>query len=210
MDKNRHLTNKGTPTATTPAPPTKTVTTEPNDRVALEATSYLRGLFQEFHQQKHRYAALTSELLSMEARIELAEKTLCLTRDHLAMAIARADSAVPTDWTEVLARVRFVGMRLADACMTLLAEHKKMTPKEILYGLNVGMFRFRTSSPLREIHAALLRQNSVKKIGSDWVWAGTADQLPMRFRVLKRELIEAAPTSSASVEVAKEVEQSKP
>jgi hypothetical protein len=162
-------------------------------QTALEATSFLRGLFEEFQAQQVRYASMTESLLSLEARIELAEKTLCLTRDHLAMSIEKTDSAIPKDWTNILRSVRFVGMRLADACMTLLKEHEKMTPKEIFSALNSGMFRFRTNSPLREIHAALLRQNSAKKIGNAWAWTGAREQIPMRFRVLKRESIRPTP-----------------
>ena len=152
---------------------------------ALEATSFLHGLFHEFQQQKQRYAGLAGELLSLEARIELVEKTLCLTRDHLAMSINKTDSAIPRDWAMVLSSVRFVGMRLADACLTLLRENQKMTPKEIVCGLNTGMFRFRTSSPQREIHAALLRQTSVKRVGNYWTWVGDGEQIKMRFRVVK-------------------------
>lgn len=162
-------------------------------QTALEATAFLRGLFVEFQAQRERYANMTDALLSLEARIELAEKTLCLTRDHLAMSIERTDSAIPQDWTNILNSVRFVGMRLADACMTLLREHDKMTPKEILSALNSGMFRFRTNSPLREIHAALLRQNSAKKVGGAWVWTGTREQIPMRFRVVKRDAAQGPP-----------------
>jgi hypothetical protein len=141
-----------------------------------EATSYLGGLFQELQQQTAKYGALTRELLNLEARVELAEKTVCLTRDHLQLEIERSDSTMPRDWTATLSDFRFAGVRLVDACMALLRENKKMTPQEILVGLNRGMFRFRTSSPLREIHAALLRQNFAKK-GEDqtWVWTETAD-----------------------------------
>src|SRR5713101_4236350 len=167
-------------------------------QTALEATSFLSGLFEEFQVQKERYANMTGALLSLEARIELAEKTLCLTRDHLAMSIEKTDSAIPRDWTNILNSVRFIGMRLADACMTLLQENGKMTPKEIFSALNSGMFRFRTNSLLREIHAALLRQNSAKRVGSAWVWTGTKEQIRMRFRVLKREMIQALTPPVAS------------
>lgn len=170
----------------------------PDGQAALEATSFLRGVFVEFQQQKERYANMTAGLLSLEARTELAEKTLCLTRDHLAMSIEKTDSAIPHDWTKILNSVRFVGMRLADACIALLKEHGKMTPKEILSALNSGMFRFRTNSPLREIHAALLRQNSAKRVGNAWVWTGTKEQIPMRFRVLKREITQDLSPSVAS------------
>lgn len=150
-----------------------------------EATSYLGGLFAAFHEQTQQYAQLTSQLLHLEARIELAEKTLSLTRDHLNMTINQTDSAAPHAWDKVLLSVRFVGVRLADACTALLKEKKKLTPDELLSGLNSGMYRFRTNSPLREIHAALLKQSSVKRVGQYWLWSGTAEQLPLRLRVVK-------------------------
>ncbi len=151
--------------------------------ISSESNSYLRGLFAEFRSQIERYSALTSHLLNLEARIELVEKTLCLTRDHLAMSIKQTEAATPRDWEQHLKGVRFVGVRLADACMALLQEAHKMTPEEILVGLNKGMFRFRTNSPLREIHAALLRQPSVKKVGETYVWTGgTHKQMPLRLR----------------------------
>ena len=91
-----------------------------------ESTSYLDGLFMEFSEQSIKYNHLTGELLSLEARIELAEKTLSLTRDHFAMAIAKTQDAAPMKWAKVLKSVRFVGVRLADACAKCLEEHKKM------------------------------------------------------------------------------------
>lgn len=152
-----------------------------------EATSYLQGLFQAFRQQTRHYAALTQELLSLEARIELAEKNLCLTRDHFKMTIENTDNAAPNDWDAIFKTVRFVGVRLVDACATLLQEskHQKLTPEELLSGLNFGTFRFRTNSPLREIHAALLKHPSVKRTDDAWVWTGTAEQIPLRLRVMK-------------------------
>lgn len=116
----------------------------------------------------------SGSLLALEARVELAEKTVSLTRDHLMTEIERSDSSTPRDWVSTLNNFRFVGSRLVDACMTVLEEGKRMTPQEILVALNRGMFRFRTSSPLREIHAALLRQSFAKKEDSVWVWSATA------------------------------------
>jgi hypothetical protein len=152
--------------------------------ISVEANAYLDGLFQEFHRQEQQYLQLTAALHSLEARIELAEKTLSLTRDHLAMTISQTDSATPRDWSRTFKGVRFVGVRLADACMALLQERKKMTPEELLLALNEGMFRFRTNSPQREIHAAMLRQNFAKKQGEQWVWIGkTGQQISMRLRL---------------------------
>jgi hypothetical protein len=150
-----------------------------------EATAFLGGLFSEFKQQTEKYHHLTAQLLSLEAQIELAEKTLCLTRDHFAMTINKTEGAVPNDWEKELHKVRFVGVRLADACKLLLQEKKKLTPDQFLDGLNDGMFRFRTNSPLREIHAALLRQSFAEKRDSAYVWVGKPEQqMPLRMRVV--------------------------
>src|ERR1700730_17706677 len=85
-----------------------------------EATAFLTGLHKEFEQQVRHYHDLTASLLEIEARIELAEKQLCLTRDHLAMAVSRTEAATPRDWARTLESVRFVGWRLADACVEIL------------------------------------------------------------------------------------------
>jgi hypothetical protein len=145
-----------------------------------EVDSYLSGLFKEFFDQLKRYSELTNELMSLEARIELSEKTVCLTRDHLAMAIENSDSRMPQDWEKTLSLARFVGSRLVDACQVLLREHKRMHPEELRDQLNIGMFRFRTSAPLREIHAGLLRQSFAVKTDGVWVWSGEQEPLPLR------------------------------
>ncbi len=167
-----------------PNPPDKPDNPVDPNSITIEASGYLRGLFTEFTQQVHRYAALTDQLVQLEARIELTEKMVVLTRDHLAMTIEQTDSAAPHDWNATLKRVQFVGCRLVDACLTLLSENKKLAPSEILLKLNLGMFRFRTNAPLREIHAALLRQSSVKRIEDAWVWVG--EQTTMPLHVVKR------------------------
>jgi hypothetical protein len=163
-----------------------------------EATAYLGGLFHEFHKQTEHYQGLTGQLLSLEARIELAEKTLCLTRDHLAMSIGKTECAIPNNWDKVLHSVRFVGVRLADACRILLQERKKMTQEEILNGLNNGMFRFRTNSPYREIHAALLKQSFAQKTGATYTWIGNPEsQMPFRLREAKEPAMEVVSVSKA-------------
>jgi len=75
----------------------------------------------------------------------------------------------------MLTRARFVGMRLADACLALLREHKRLTHTEMLNALNIGMFRFKTNAPAREIHGAMLRQPYVKRTSDGWIWNGPDD-----------------------------------
>lgn len=148
--------------------------------VTLEATSWLEGLAVEFQEQVERHSVLTKQLLQLEARIAMSEKALCAMRDQLQLGISECDTALPKDWQPTIQSVKFVGVRLVDACLTLLQERKKLTPQELVLGLNAGMFRFRTNSPLREIHAALLRQTMAKKIGGAWVWVGGHRVILMR------------------------------
>lgn len=141
----------------------------------LESNAYLEGLFSDFAQQMRRYHDLTAAQLGIEARLELAEKTLILTRDHLKMALDTSESsernAFLARWKEQSKNVRFVGMRLLDVCVGLLQEHKKLSPQRLLDLVNAGTFRFRTNSPLREIHAALLRHPGVKREKNCYIWA---------------------------------------
>ena len=153
--------------------------------VTLEATSWLEGLGVEFQEQVKRHTFLTKQLLQLEARIAMSEKALCAMRDQLQLGIAESDTALPMDWQPTIQSVKFVGVRLVDACLTLLQERKKLTPEELVLGLNAGMFRFRTNSPLREIHAALLRQAMAKKVGGVWVWVGGRKVISMRSDVSK-------------------------
>lgn len=149
----------------------------------MEADAYLMGLYTAFAEQAKQYELRTNELLQLEARVDIAEKNLRVTRDHLAMSVQRAEGIVPPRaWSAALAKVRFVGMRLADACVELLREKQRMTPRELLEGLNSGMFRFRTSAPLREIHGALLRHPNVRRSDDQqhWLWMGDGDQLALK------------------------------
>jgi hypothetical protein len=149
-----------------------------------EAVSFIRGLHAEFSEQLSRYTDLIAHLFELEARIEVVEKNLIVTRDHFALAITNCEERVPSEWTSELARSRFVGVRLADACMALLRERKRMTQDQMVDALNMGQFRFRTNSPAREIHAGLLaHKKNVKRVADGWVWVGEDDTqsvLPLR------------------------------
>jgi hypothetical protein len=162
--------------------------------MTLESGAYLDGLFEDFAQQRHRYHELTAHLMGLEARLDLAEKTLILTRDHLEMALTTAEGDekkrfLPR-WKEDSKKVRFVGMRLVDVCATILQEHHKLTPQKLLDAINEGTFRFRTNAPLREIHAALLRHPHVKREGNYYIWDAPAEeQITMRLRDSKQSAI---------------------
>jgi len=144
----------------------------------LETGAYLDGLFNDFAEQVNRYKALTGHRMEIEARLELAEKTLCLTRDHLEMALQTTEGSESRfyKFRKDSAKVQFVGMRLVDACTAVLKEHRKMTPQKLLDAVNEGTFRFKTNAPLREIHAALLRHPNVRREGPSYVWDGPKEE----------------------------------
>ena len=138
--------------------------------VTLESVAYVKGVYHAFHMQTHEYEDLTQQLLSLEGQIALAEKQLQVARDYLCVVIEKTPGVVPPNWDETLQSVRFVGIRLVDACLQLLREKNEMTTTELIEGLNHGMYRWRTSSPAREMNAALLRQKSVKRQDDTWFY----------------------------------------
>jgi len=152
----------------------------------LEASAFLSGLFTHFEAQRCSYNDLIVDLRRVEARIELEEKTLALTREHLQMAMADTEGTViPLIWRDALKSVRFVGVRLADACVAVLQERKRLTQEELTDELNRGNFRFRTNSPFREIHAALLKNPQIERDGQTYIWTAPREkQITMRLRTV--------------------------
>jgi hypothetical protein len=144
------------------------------ETTTLESSAYLEGLFDDFEQQMNRYKSLTAHLMGLEARLDLAEKTLSLTRDHLKIALQDTEGSKNYHARFLLesAKVRFIGTRLSDACEQVMAQHKKMTTEKLLDAINEGTFRFRTKSPLREIHAALMKHPHIRRVGNYYIWAG--------------------------------------
>ena len=163
----------------------------------LEVDGYLSGIFHELADLAKKYADLTTQDAAVKARMDRTEDHLRATRDHLVMAIKDAvDETVPGNWSDVLRTVEFVGMRLADACVVLLRAQKRMPPDKLLIDLNKGMFRFRSNTPLREIHATLLRHPMIERVEGDWVWTGDQPSLPMPKKVVDNTREGRAATSA--------------
>ena len=162
------------PTKPNNGQPTKAQSTDEKPHPpTIERHAFVAGLFGELTEQVKRYTDLVAILANHQARISIVERNLQLTRDHLQLMLSQTHEAVPVDWQEVLFHVRFVGARLGDACIQIVRESEGLTTQDILDELNLGQFRFRTGTPLREINAALLRQPNVKKQRDQWVYTGT-------------------------------------
>jgi len=155
----------------------------------LEASAYATGVYEQLVEQHGRHNLLLVELMTAQAKVELSEKNLCTTRDHLAMMTAKPEVILKSEWKTALAMVRFVGWRLSDACAALLQQHRKLAFADLLGKLNDGNYRFRTGSPLREIHAAVLRHPNIKREGDLWMWTGPEKgQKQIRLRLLRQAL----------------------
>jgi hypothetical protein len=138
-------------------------------------------LFATFHGTFANYNELLAAEREIQARLETAEKTVALTRDHLLDSLRNADDAAPPEeWKSLLDGVRFVGVRLVDACLTLLQEQGRLGSEGLLERLIAGGFRFRTASPLREIHAAMLKQQAARKAGNEYLWLGNNGPVALR------------------------------
>ena len=145
-----------------------------------ETHGYLSGVYADFNEQVSKYVELVNHLHFVQARVELAEKNLSNTREHFAGVIAKCkDSVLPQDWSMTLARAKFVGVRLSEACMGLLKEHRRLSPQRLLEALNRGQYRWKTPTPFREIHGALIKQAWAAREGDDYVWIGPDPQLQL-------------------------------
>ncbi len=138
--------------------------------LTLERVGFVTGLFEELDHARSYYLQLTQRMSELQGRMDVAERNLCVTRDYLMRQLSQTDEDVPKGWQKLLNEIRFVGVRLGDACLKLLRENRRMTTEQLLSGLNDGQFRFRTGYPLREIHAALLRQPRVDRVRDEWVY----------------------------------------
>lgn len=136
----------------------------------LERRAFIDGLFDELNEQTQRYSSLIHQFFQLEARVQVNERTMKATRDHLLAALNEVGEEVPANWEQVLSRVRFLGLRLADACMEVLRDRGTITMDDLREELDNGMFRFNTPTPMREINAALLRQAHVRRDGDLWIY----------------------------------------
>lgn len=138
---------------------------------SVERMGYVEGLLRELDSQTKHHIHLVQQLAELQARTDISERNLRLTRDHLLSTLESTKEDVPLNWREATSRVRFVGARLGDAAMEVLKSRPTpLSVGELEAALNEGQFRFRTGHPKREIHAALLRQRAAQRNPEDDTW----------------------------------------
>lgn len=143
----------------------------------LERQNYLEGLQIELANQFGRYNELLIEYSRLLGQLEVAERGVVLSRDHLLASIDCRDmengDVCPQCMPELVGSIRFTGTRVAEAALTVLRENGTLDSDEMVAALNAGGFRFRTPTPMRELHAALLQQRRlVKRVGDQWTYIG--------------------------------------
>ena len=151
-----------------------------NRPLTNERVAFVEGLFSELEDQTQRYLELVAEEQKLQAKVAVTEGNLQSTRDFIRSQLQDTDEDVPANWEGPLQKVRFVGSRIGDACVQVLreaaeTEKSELTSQEILHRLNSGQFRFRTGYPLREIHAALIRNSRVDRVDELWKWKSDSE-----------------------------------
>lgn len=145
--------------------------------ISAERIGFVDGLLGELRELAHEHVARVQELAELEARIEIGERNLIATRDYINSVLSSSDEALPEGWLELIRSLEFLGMRLGDAAVEVLRRNSDaMSAGEIEAALNNGQFRFRTGSPRREIHAALLRQPKVDRVGDKWLYVSDEEK----------------------------------
>src|SRR5215831_1378438 len=64
----------------------------------IERSGFVCGLLQELQEQTVRYVEFVGEMAHLQARIEIAERNVRLTREHLESVLGRTNERVPADW----------------------------------------------------------------------------------------------------------------
>ena len=134
-----------------------------------ERTSFIRGLITEFEQQTKRYVDAVGKLQEAQAHVALAERMVVATRDAVREFMEdTGDEIVPPNWEDILDTVRFVRVRITDACVELLRDRGPRDTNELVTLLNSGQFRFNTPTPRREVHASLINQKRARRVDGKW------------------------------------------
>lgn len=152
---------------------------------SAERRGYVNGLLDELFKQTQKHVERVEKLASLQAQIELGERNLIATRDYLQSLLSQPqDELVPNGWEALIRSLRFLGARIGDAVMDVLREHSHPVDlAEIEEELNGGQFRFRTGTPRREIHAALIRQPHARRTddgGWQYVAPKEGDNAPVK------------------------------
>lgn len=151
---------------------------------SAERVGFVGGLFNALQDLLHTHTHIVLELGEIQGRFDISERNLRATRDHLLATVESSGEHVPKDWRKVIDQVRFLGARLGDAAIEVLKnEDDPCTLSEIHDVLNNGGFHFRTGTPLREIHAALIRQPGAKRDPETDTWRY---ELPQPMREVRR------------------------
>ena len=127
----------------------------------------------ELRERAERHAAAVAEAERLERGVAQGERRLAAAGKHLLSALEAEGIDAPAGWRDALLRARMAGASAGEACAILLEEHGPATTAGLKTMLERSGFRFRSATPLREIHAALIRNARVRRDGALWVRRAT-------------------------------------
>lgn len=150
------------------------------------------AMFSELKTASEEYSAAKEQLDAGRIRFEAARERFLGIRRLAADVLSEDDWLV---WKATHERVKYVGLKIGDAIMQALRDRALnaaevfhdsdgRTPfmpetslNQIQEALEHGGFEFRTSTPLREVNAALINLVGVKKDGDLYVCTGAEEYL---------------------------------
>jgi len=142
----------------------------------LELAREVRNAKQQWQQRKLEHERAESELNYAQKALALAhERFWLMWHQHPEPeADGTASELDPEGLWQVLESVQFVGEPIGAACKSALRELKRATVERLVDYLAERGFQFVSEVPVREVHAALIKQWwAVKDHGPDeWVYQG--------------------------------------
>jgi hypothetical protein len=110
-----------------------------------------------------------------KSEYDFAERRLVLANEryrveHLAHPDPLSEGVIPLELSHVLETVQYLGFSLKAACRWVLEGFGAASAEEIADRLEEGGFQFKSDVPVREVHAALLKQPWAKKNQETGMW----------------------------------------
>lgn len=118
----------------------------------------LAPLEESVHYYEKQVQAAQEAFDRTKASLETAQRNLALAKSFYELEKRRLQpDAGPS--------IRFAGMTLREACVTIVMQSGRATTNEIVQQLRDGGHQLATAFPGRAVHAALIRAREVRKVG---------------------------------------------
>jgi hypothetical protein len=135
----------------------------------------LRELAEAVAEEKLAWDRARIELERARSQYEFAERRLVLAKERFYLELRahpepQSEGLLPRDLDEVISSVQYMGDSIKSACKWVLGAWMAASSEEIADRLEEGGFQFKSDVPVREVHAALMKQPWAKKNQATGMW----------------------------------------